>query len=66
MYIHRWDEDGHPMPDKVTMVSKVTMLPKELAGELSYMYIVYVKMSISSLLNVYKDDSTDSRTQAKQ
>ena len=43
MYIHRWDEDGHPMPDKVTMVSKVTMLPKELAGELSYMYIVYVK-----------------------
>ena len=47
IYIKRKDKHGNELPDKVTMVSKTTLLPKELAGMYCgndlYMYeVVYM------------------------
>ena len=43
MLIPRKDKDGNEIPDappKVTVVSKLTLLPKDLAGELYYLCCV--------------------------
>lgn len=46
VYIRRKDEDGNELPPKCTMVSKVTMLPKELAGEATAMHEYFCNLIV--------------------